>query len=117
MNYEVMKQWTEALRSGNYKQGKRRLRLNDKFCCLGVLCDISGLGEWKDRRGGFGLEKEPAYYLQSYSTLPDEVMEWAGMENQCGLIEGFASLGTLNDLVGYSFEDIANIIEESWEKL
>lgn len=31
-------EWTDALRSGHYKQGKRLLRSkDDEFCCLGVL--------------------------------------------------------------------------------
>lgn len=35
-------QWVEALESGNYKQGKYRLRTKDnKYCCLGVLCEIN----------------------------------------------------------------------------
>ena len=35
----------DALRSRKYKQGVGRLRIDDKFCCLGVACDISGLGK------------------------------------------------------------------------
>lgn len=40
------RKWIKALRSGRYKQGVKRLRGDDKFCCLGVACDISGLGSW-----------------------------------------------------------------------
>jgi hypothetical protein len=42
MNPEVKARWVAALRSGEYKQGKGALRLNNKFCCLGVLCDLYG---------------------------------------------------------------------------
>ncbi len=38
--------WTAALRSGKYKQGKDTLRRGDTFCCLGVLADLLG-AEWK----------------------------------------------------------------------
>ena len=34
--------WTTALRSGKYRQAQNRLRKDDAFCCLGVLCDIVG---------------------------------------------------------------------------
>ena len=38
--------WTTALRSGRYRQTQNRLRSGDEFCCLGVLCDVSGAGTW-----------------------------------------------------------------------
>ena len=37
---DLVKRWVANLRSGNYKQGKSRLRIEDQFCCLGVLCDV-----------------------------------------------------------------------------
>lgn len=45
MNPEIKKEWLEALRSGEYKQGNRCLFLESKdgdksFCCLGVLMDL-----------------------------------------------------------------------------
>ena len=47
MNKEVKQAWIKALRSGEYEQGTGYLRSEDnKFCCLGVLCDIM-----KDRLG------------------------------------------------------------------
>lgn len=42
--------WIEALESGRYKQTNGVLRRKGEgFCCLGVLCDLSGLGEWQDQ--------------------------------------------------------------------
>jgi hypothetical protein len=35
--------WIEALRSGEYQQTFGALRDNDGHCCLGVLCEVSGL--------------------------------------------------------------------------
>lgn len=32
--------WTDALRSGNYQQGKAWLQKYGQFCCLGVLCEV-----------------------------------------------------------------------------
>lgn len=46
MDAEIKAKWTAALRSGNYQQAFGMLRLDGRFCCLGVLCDISGIGEW-----------------------------------------------------------------------
>lgn len=50
MNKTLKNKWLKALRSGEYAQGVGRLRTNkDEFCCLGVLCDISGKGVWEDQ--------------------------------------------------------------------
>lgn len=50
MNKEVKEKWLAALRSGSYKQGRGVLREQcqdgDKFCCLGVLCDIVAPEGW-----------------------------------------------------------------------
>ena len=44
MNAELKKKWLEALRSGSYRQATKTLITLwgkcDKFCCLGVLCNI-----------------------------------------------------------------------------
>lgn len=51
MNPEIKKDWVAALRSGQYKQGQNRLHADDRFCCLGVLCDIT-----RPITGGMWLE-------------------------------------------------------------
>src|SRR5688572_30653463 len=41
MKKEMKEKWLQALRSGEYTQGSGLLRTaDDKFCCLGVLCDL-----------------------------------------------------------------------------
>jgi hypothetical protein len=46
MDAEIKQKWVEALRGGQFKQGEGVLRTNDdRYCCLGVLCSVSGL-EW-----------------------------------------------------------------------
>lgn len=38
---EIKAEWIAALRSGKYEQGRYTLRTPDnKFCCLGVYCDM-----------------------------------------------------------------------------
>ncbi len=44
---EVKVRWLAALRSGQYQQGKGRLRSEDnEYCCLGVLCDLLEPEAW-----------------------------------------------------------------------
>lgn len=48
MTQKQLSAWTTALRSGEYKQGRNRLKriiggnLNCEYCCLGVLEEIEG---------------------------------------------------------------------------
>lgn len=60
--YERMLHLCDVLESGKYQKGKRQLRDGDTYCCLGVACDLSGLGEWKHQEGG-------TYYVGPWSDL------------------------------------------------
>jgi hypothetical protein len=41
MNPVAKELWLAALRSGEYTQGRGQLRIDDTFCCLGVLCEVA----------------------------------------------------------------------------
>lgn len=41
-----IREWADALTFGKYRQTSNYLRIDDSYCCLGVACDISGVGEW-----------------------------------------------------------------------
>lgn len=99
MKPKIKKLWVEALRSGKYKQGKRALKTKNGYCCLGVLCDISNLGEWKEFS-----------YLGEDLTLPLEVQLWAGLSTESPIAKDNL-LETYND-TGYTFEEIADLIEK-----
>lgn len=51
MKTELKQKWVNALRSGEYKQGKNYLRRKnssgDTYCCLGVLFDV-WKGDWEE---------------------------------------------------------------------
>ena len=104
----------EALRSGRYEQARKVLRDGNRFCCLGVACDISGLDEWEEYDGYL--------YLNSKEVMPREVMDYYGFFEKNGKHKvsytyrkiGSDSLSFLNDR-WTSFEEIANIIEREPE--
>ena len=55
MSPELKTKWLEALRSGEYRKGKRRLCTidpkGDRYCCLGVLYEIlHGKEAWRGPR-------------------------------------------------------------------
>lgn len=113
-----------ALRSGKYDQGWGRLHdeTENEFCCLGVACDISGLGEWE-----IGDVVYNAVYLGEEATLPKEVIDYFGFRNRNGAIaqdagtgvsrlDHFRSLAQANDSGRITFEMIADAMEQYPEK-
>jgi hypothetical protein len=54
MNQALKSKWLTALRSGNYKQSKMQLKSDDGYCCLGVLCEVSGEGEFVEEYNELG---------------------------------------------------------------
>lgn len=113
MNPEVKAKWVAALRSGGYKQARQALRNQEGgYCCLGVLCEISGRGEWADEGAAktYLGDESLLQYLGDESLLPPSVMAWAGLDEPDPTTDSGESLTELND-GGKSFSEIADIIE------
>lgn len=105
MKPEIKKRWTEALRSEEFKQGKGRLKVEDEYCCLGVLCELHRQetnGSWNDTDG--------ATYGGNVLALPDFVCEWAGLEESNPKVKGLP-LSAHNDR-GKTFPQIADMIAQ-----
>lgn len=139
MNKRIKEKWINALLSGDYDQTTKMLRSDqDKFCCLGVLCDIAPKtkGSWSELdHGGFAFLNSRDLLPDSVvDILPDSVVEWAGLEDPSPMVEldvvqtlfpeknleeivvipGYrktTALASLNDN-GFTFEEIAKIIQE-----
>jgi len=136
MNEQVKKMWLDALRSGEYKQGQNVLHAynsvgDERFCCLGVLCDIAVKHNVVARSeeaktnypeiDGYNTAGFSYGWQSAMVDLPVEVIKWAGLPicdgdplvvvNWDDDIEGEKNISTLNDS-GWSFSDIADIIEE-----
>ncbi len=72
MNPEWKAKWLEALKSGEYKKAKKRLRnRNGGMCCLGVLCDIVDNSKWDKLMYGFEEHSLP-YSIRQEVDLYDE---------------------------------------------
>lgn len=122
MKPEIKLLWVEALRSGKYTQGRGGLRTSatattpEKFCCLGVLCDIHS----KQTNTSWVTYPEHArqYYLSKNGVTPYEVMKWAGFTSSDPALtinDHSAQASQHNDSYAYggpkSFIEIANAIE------
>jgi hypothetical protein len=113
----LLAKWIEALRSGKYRQTQRVLRRVEEdgscsMCVLGVLCEVSGMGEWE---GSCSLQR---YVVKggagtSYLLPPFPVVDAVGVGRK---IED--TLTNMNDGNGpwegnpQSFEQIADYLEE-----
>lgn len=98
--------WIAALRSGEYKQGRGQLVSGNRFCCLGVACDVF----WKNNPGK--IVKTPISYGGHIISLPEIVQEWYGLSGACGSFDHRAdSLLVRNDDKRQTFSEIADLIE------
>lgn len=112
---KTIEAWVAALRSGEYKQAQGQLRDGDRFCCLGVLCDLYAKAT-KTSWNGNHFQIQPNY-------LPSDVSRWADLDDEDPLVRirgrnGTIRLSQLNDgetedLKPWNFEEIADVIEQN----
>jgi hypothetical protein len=125
MKPEIKELWMNAL--PNYEQTTGALRIGDRFCCLGVLCDIymkeTGNLSWERTED----DKSHEYYIHGYNIgyesyyLPYEVWGWAGLNCSTPYFidpnhpvkddNDTVLLSNLND-IGYDFKQIAELIQK-----
>lgn len=114
MNQDVQVKWTGALRSGEFEQGRLRLRTGDTYCCLGVLCELyrreTGKGQWLQVVNGGTYYFEAAPDVTSMMYLPGPVRRWAGLDTVPAASDLESDMTALND-DGRSFKSIARAIE------
>ena len=60
LDENLLLDWIQKLKSGEYKQGKYYLRCGDEYCCLGVLCDLFDSSKWIDKNDECFLYKMDA---------------------------------------------------------
>lgn len=102
---EHAKAWIEALESGKYEQctGGLRSENGKQYCCLGVACDISNLGE-------FEMPQGVSYYMpvngdRGNKHIPEVVSNYYPDFNPYQLV-------LMNDAKGKSFKEIAAYLRE-----
>ena len=96
---EVYRLWIDALRSGKYRQAQYRLKSDEGYCCLGVLCDLArvdGGPGWSD-----GL------YRVIDGQLPHQMARFMGLTQRAQ-----NRLADLNDKSCTPFPQIADYIEQ-----
>jgi len=121
--------WVLALESGDYEQTDGILHSDDGYCCLGVACDVSGLGSWGeipdadndvDEIGRLFTEHDSRSIKET--DLGPDVVRWLRLRSSLGYFEthdsfdqpesGPETLTEMNDDGSWSFESIAKYIRE-----
>ena len=102
----IQSMWIEALRSGKYKQGRRRLFGDNTYCCLGVACEVLGIPKKQDSVGTW------VFGEGMYGVISSDVAKQLGLHNEFGAarVGPKPGLMTMND-DGTSFEEIADALE------
>jgi hypothetical protein len=112
-----IQQWVTALRSGKYKQGTGQLKNYDgAMCCLGVACDISGLGSWR------GETYVVSPYDLSRTNLPQAVIDYFSVDSANPTLltspEGNDLTAiSANDVRHMSFNEIADLLEQRYTQV
>ena len=94
-------EWIEALESGEYKQGRNKLRTEttngNEFCCLGVACEV--------------MEKNGVHTdYEKYTAVPPlKVIQLLGLKPTS---RPMTSLVEWNDSERLTFKEIAEILRE-----
>lgn len=119
MKAELKAKWVEALRSGKYQQGTNYLKRTDTpnnepvYCCLGVLCDISGKGTWNQHNE---FVEEDGQRI--FTKLDDKLLNEFGFgpDTQTALMRmNDGSYGVTSAVPPKNFNAIADFIErEIW---
>lgn len=124
MNPEIKTKWVAALKSGEYVKGTSFLKtIDEKFCCLGVLCDLyakeHGIDAW-EKNGEISYQfrvknSEGEGDSEEIKTLPFPVQIWSGV-SKLGSYPNEEPYGCLtrdNDS-GKSFTEIAETIQTNF---
>lgn len=106
MNPEIKINWLKALRSGQFKQGKKQLKVDtvrgSNYCCLGVLCEIQKVEQIK-----YGTN---VYFI--FNNYQAKEFPLSSFLHQCEIPFQTAScLADMNDR-DHTFESIADYIEK-----
>lgn len=111
MKKEVAEKLVETLESGKFKQTRGRLckKLEGDICMcvLGVLCELSGLGEWEEQEEEIYFKDGNRNSWRQY--VPPSVLDWAGLER-----EEAEQLMRLNDTKAYTFHQLSQEIRQRY---
>lgn len=108
MRQDKIKLLTDALRSGEYKQHFGNLRRDDRFCILGVACDIYAK---KTGKAYWTKNNFQSVNGTSFVSMPYCVNRWFDFKSVS------STLMKLNDNEKLTFEQLADFIDKEGDDL
>jgi hypothetical protein len=104
---ESVKKWVEALRSGEFDQGRSALETTQGFCCLGVACKVY------EKETGKSAKYHNGRLVGELLSDQYEVLLWLGLRKADGLFYSGTETETLTHLNDNhaDFLAIADLIE------
>jgi hypothetical protein len=115
-NKDNLNLWCDALMSGDYVQGHARLCTvgrdgePDKWCCLGVACDVAARNGVEMHISDDGIRR---YFDGMAAYLPKKVEEWLGVPDFNPDLAGERA-SAWNDSHHLSFPEIAEMIKNEF---
>lgn len=108
MNQREAQLWVDELLSGEHEQGRDVLEDNEgRKCCLGVLCRAA-------MKDGVELHIERQSVSMTYdghtTDPPERVRRWIGLKSEDPNLVGDSAMKR-NDIMGQSFEEIADAVQ------
>ena len=133
MKRDIAQRWVAALRSGEFSQTQGYLNIEGGYCCLGVLCELAVEDGVISKWGDHGTTTYGTTDHNSDVSLPRPVLTWAGMKGESlptpvevpfydedfgdDALQQYDGFAGLNDDAGFSFKQIAAVIDEQWERI
>lgn len=132
MDKQIAEMWADALESGEYRQGREYLCFDNRYCCLGVLCELYVKNTNNDIRNNVN---GTVYYDNAHAILPECVLDWAsiGKNKAAFSYERANAKFKVDNMEVYfaswndgeenyfntegTFPTIAKAIREHWEKI
>src|SRR5436190_193125 len=104
MNKKIKIRWIKELKSGKYKQGHSFLKINESFCCLGILCELA-VEDKIIKPATISLTNGNIWFYLNHNKIPPESVEkWAELDKPT-----MVELAKMNDNA-YRFDEIAKYI-------
>ena len=104
------KEWTAALRSGEYPQGRGMMQSAKGYCCLGLACMLAGVPEDVLMGAETSLFDGLPYDIRA-GVVNEDAKAAGVLYTQLGLSAGDCEEFAVRNDAGWTFDRIADLID------
>lgn len=101
MNKTLIRKWINLLKSGKYSPCKGKLRIGNRRCAIGLLCEAYSPHNWE-----YNFETDEYSYLGETEGIPEVIKNLVPLSQT-----DWEKIIIANDLATSNFEEIANFVE------